>query len=86
MGSLCNVKCSYGRWWWQQFVQYMGAVIYCESGFQFKCFVRHVEINRCRCYSNGREVGELLGIREKGVFCSVPNVSCGVGIFPPEIP
>lgn len=46
----------------------MGAVIYCESGFQFKCFVRHVEINRCRCYSNEREVGELLGIREKGVF------------------
>lgn len=29
-----------------------GVVIYCESGFQFKCFVRHVQINRFRCYNN----------------------------------
>lgn len=29
-----------------------GVVIYCESGFQFKCFVRHVDINRSCCYNN----------------------------------
>lgn len=39
-----HILCAFLR-----FVQCFGLVIYCESGFQFKCFVRHVEINRSSC-------------------------------------
>lgn len=54
------VHCTY-----LEYVRYWGLVIYCESGFQFKCFVRHVEINRSRCYNRQRRKPPLLSTAEK---------------------